>query len=370
LQYVIALLVVSGAARAQTTDVEAILKKAVGLHQAGDIAAAIPAYEEYLPLRPDSPLALSNLGAAYARVGRYKDAIAQYSRALKLQPDNLPIKMNLGLAYYKTGQLEPAALIFEKLHRAAPDQTQPTLLLADCWLAMGRHKQVDALLTPLSEKNPQDLAIAYMLGTALVRDGQTVRGQVIIDRILRNGDSAEARLLLGATKLNAQDYPGALLDLAKAVELNPNLPDVYSYYGQALQSTGDPVAAVKAYRSALAANPNNFTANLQLGVLLKDDQKLDEALACLQRALEARPRDIAAGYHIAAIEMQQGRLDAARRKLEQIVKEAPGFTAAHVTLATVYYRLKRKEDGDRERAIVRKLTAETQAKQQQGVNVK
>jgi len=59
-----------------------------------------------------------------------------------------------------------------------------------------------------------------------------------------------------------------------------------------------------------------------------------------------------------------------RRELELIVKEAPGFTSAHVTLATVYYRLKRKADGDRERAIVQKLNAEAQAKQQQGVNVK
>jgi hypothetical protein len=34
-----------------------------------------------------------------------------------------------------------------------------------------------------------------------------------------------------------------------------------------------------------------------------------------------------------------------------------------VLLATTYYRLKRKEDGDRERALIDKLTAENQAKQ-------
>lgn len=51
------------------------------------------------------------------------------------------------------------------------------------------------------------------------------------------------------------------------------------------------------------------------------------------------------------------------------MKEAPNFTEAHVTLATVYYRLKRKAEGDRERAVVQKLTAEAQAKQP-GVNVK
>jgi len=34
---------------------------------------------------------------------------------------------------------------------------------------------------------------------------------------------------------------------------------------------------------------------------------------------------------------------------------------AHVTLATIYYRLKRKADGERERAIVQRLNAERQA---------
>jgi tetratricopeptide (TPR) repeat protein len=364
------MLLICVAARAQSADVEEILKQAIDLHQSGDVAAAIPVYEKYLAKRPDSPLALSNLGAAYARAGRFKDAVAQYSRALKLQPGNLPLELNLGLAYYKTGQIDRAAAIFAKVHRAAPAEKQPILLLADSWLAMGKYKEVDALLTPIHESNPDDLAITYMLGTALVRNGDVLRGQVVIDRILRNGDSAEARLLLGVTKLNVHDYPAALADLAKAVELKPNLPDVYAFYGQALQATGDPAAAVEAYRKALAANPNNFTANLELAVLLKNDHKLDEALERLQRALQTRPDDVDARYHVAAIDLQQGRLEAARQQLEQITRKAPAFTAAHVTLATVYYRLKRKVDGDRERAIVEKLTREAQAKQQQGVNVK
>ena len=59
----------------------------------------------------------------------------------------------------------------------------------------------------------------------------------------------------------------------------------------------------------------------------------------------------------------QGKVDETRSALEIIVREAPSFTEAHVTLATVYYRLKRKEDGDRERVILQKLNAATQEKQ-------
>ena len=50
------------------------------------------------------------------------------------------------------------------------------------------------------------MAVAYLLGTALIRDNQVERGQHIVDRILSLGDSAEARLLIGTTKMMARDY--------------------------------------------------------------------------------------------------------------------------------------------------------------------
>lgn len=56
-------------------------------------------------------------------------------------------------------------------------------------------------------------------------------------------------------------------------------------------------------------------------------------------------------------------MEESRTKLEAILKDSPQFIEAHITLATVYYRLKRKEDGDRERALVQKLNAEKEARE-------
>jgi Tfp pilus assembly protein PilF len=61
-------------------------------------------------------------------------------------------------------------------------------------------------------------------------------------------------------------------------------------------------------------------------------------------------------------------VEAARSHLESLVEEAPNFTEAHVSLATAYYREKRKADGDRERAIVEKLNGEKQGNEK-GVKV-
>lgn len=346
-----------------------ILKDAISAHQAGNIDAAIGGYEKFLKTHPDTLIALSNLGAAYARVGRYNDAIEQYKHALKLQPGNPQIEMNLALAWYKIGEADEAAPIFEKVHKTALDQLQPAMLLADCWLAMGKNKQVVELLDPYAFDRPDDPGIAYMLGTALVRDNQVSRGQAVIDKILRNGDSAEARLLLGTTKMNAGDFSGARDELAKAVELNPKLPDVYSFYGVALLRTGDTKGAAEAFHKELTSNPNDFNSNLQMAVLFKQDEKFDDAMGYLKRALQIRPGDIGVRYQIASIDFETGKVEEARAALEQMVKEAPQFTEAHVTLATVYYRLKRKADGDRERAIIAQLNAAAQEKQP-GVHVK
>jgi tetratricopeptide (TPR) repeat protein len=359
----LALLICAASARPASGDPEPLLQQALSLHQSGDFDGAIHAYQSYLAQRPASLIALSNLGAAYAHNGRYEDAVEQYKRALKIEPGNVQVKLNLALAYYKASHLNQAAPLFASVHAALPGELQPVLLLADCWLSLGKNKEVADLLSPIAETRPDDLGIAYLLGTALVRDKQTARGQIVIDRILRNGDSAEASLLMGTTNLQVHDYPAALADLSKAVKLNPKLPDVYSFYGKALVATGDEEGAKAAFKTELESNPNDFNSALQLGAILKRDDQMDEASKYLARALQVRPGDLAVRYQLAAIEFSRGNIEKAEKELEGIIKESPTFTEAHVLLATAYYRSKRKDEADRERAIVRKLTAETQAKQ-------
>ncbi len=356
-----ATLVVGLLAQAQTP--EDALRQAMAAHQSGQIDQAIAGYEAYLKARPGNPMVVSNLGAAYARVGRYEDAIAQYRSALKAQPDNVAVQLNMALAYYKSGDTDGAAPVFEKVHKAMPRELQPALLLADCWLSMGRNKDVVTLLTPFSGGKPEDPAVLYALGTALVRDNQTEKGQFLIEKLMRSGDSAEVHLLMATTRLNSADFAGALTDTEQAVKLNPELPDVHSFHGLALLRTGDQKGAADAFREALKRNPNDFVSNLQLGALARADQNDQDADRYLRKALLLRPGDPGVRYQLASLDFSLGKVEEARKALEGILKESPTFVEAHVTLATVYYRLRRKEDGDKERAIIRQLNAEAQEKQ-------
>jgi tetratricopeptide (TPR) repeat protein len=355
------LLIGAGILSAQTSSSpQELLKQAIASHQAGKLDEAVRDYRAFLDMYPDVAQVRSNLGAALAAEGQYQDAILEYKRALTITP-NPQVSLNLARAYYKAAQFPAAIEQLETVRNALPGDLQLVQLLADCYLRTGENKKVIELLKPLRRVAPDDPAIAYMLGTALVRDGQPGDGQVLIEQILKHGDSAEARLLIGTTKFAVNDFSGALIDLKRAVELNPALPDAHAYYGLALLGTGDQQSARSAFQQELTINPNNFEANLRLGFLLRLDQDYSAAMPYLTRALEVRPGDFGVRFQIASIEMALGQNEKAEKDLAALLKQAPNFTEAHVTLATLYYREKRKADGDRERAIAERLRTAEQA---------
>jgi tetratricopeptide (TPR) repeat protein len=333
----------------------AIVQHAYQLQQQGDYAAAADAYRAFLKLRPDEAGAHSNLGAVLVKLGRYDEGIAEYQTAEKLLPGDPRIGLNLALAYEKSGRLQEATNKLESVHSAVPQEKQVTLLLADCNLQMGDNDRVIELLQPLEQADRSDLAIAYMLGTALLRKRRIAEGQVLLDRILRNGDSPEARFLLGTRFYESGDYRAAVKELAGAVELNPKLPQLQSYYGLALLNTGDPDAAAAAFRRELAENPNDYASNLALGQILTVARHFDDAVPLLQRALVVRPQSVDATLALGECLSGLGKLQEARDRLEAAAQAAPASLRAHQALLSVYTRLGLAPEAGREQATVGQL---------------
>ena len=183
-----------------------------------------------------------------------------------------------------------AIVELEKVQAADRNNRQVHTLLADSYVHTGENKKAIDLLWPVYTTSSNDAAVDYVLGTALARDGQAELAQRVINPLMEGPDSAEKHMLLGTAKFAARDYPGALEELRKAAEMNPNLPEVNSYYGQALFSNGHTEESKAPFEKELARNPNDFQSNVHIGLLLKQDQNYDDALKFLKRALASRPR--------------------------------------------------------------------------------
>ena len=363
------ILIMSATVRAQpqnAQDFERLFKHALELQQAGDTLGAIDTYKAALTIIPGSADALSNLGAAYVRLGQFDDAIAQYEAALKSDQGSSTVRLNLALAYYKSGRPNQAIPQLKRVLASDPEARSAYLVLADCYLQTGQDQELVALLKPRESLFGNDLAYAYLLGTALLHVDDAATGQKYIDRIFGVGESAEAHLLMGIALLGRLDYPAAKTELKSALQINPRLPTAHALYGRAMLALGEQEAAERAFREELELNINDFEANLQLGYMRKSAQKFEDASTYLERATAIRPNDLAARKLLASLRLQTGQVDEAVRMFEAIVKEAPDLIEAHVQLATAYNRLKRKADAERERAIIDRLNAEVQAKQRGG----
>lgn len=340
----------------------ALVIAGMGLSQSGGSdLAAVDAYRAELQLHPDNVAAHVNLGIALVHLGRYNEAIAEYQAAEKLLPGDPRIMLNEALAYEKSGRVRDAAQQFAELHKSHPEENKYTLLLADCYLQMGENQQVIELLEPIQAQNSNDLGFAYMFGTALIRQGRIADGQVFLDRILRNGDTAEARFLLGTQMFASGDYPSAVKQLASAIDLNPNLPQLQSFYGRALLETGDPDGAAVAFRKELQRDPNDFAANLGLGQILTERKQFGEAATALERALTLHPSSAEAQLALGECLVKSGDLRNARPHLEAAVNSLPRSLQAHQDLLDVYIGLHLQPEAAREAVITKTLQTEARA---------
>jgi tetratricopeptide (TPR) repeat protein len=350
------LIVFAGLAWTQGSGPEQLFRDAVEAQKRGDDALAVRKYQELLKLRPDVLAVRANLGAALAHLGRFEEAIAQYRAALALAPGHPGLRLNLALAYYKQGDLPPAAAELSSLHDGDPGNFQVAVLLGACHERQGRHADAIAVLAPLEAAHPGDLDLAWALGSALIHAGRLQEGLTRVQEVAERGNSAEAWLLAGEASLRLNLFEPARRAADAAVRLNPRLPGAYTLQGRALQYLGDNEGAAAALRKAIEANAGDFEAQLNLGAVLHLTRDLEGARQHLVSALRLRPSSPLARFEMARLERTEGKLDAAVEDMEEVVRADPDWLQPHIELAALYYRVKRPEDGARERAIVQRLT--------------
>jgi len=236
-------------------------------------------------------------------------------------------------------------------------------------------KQALALFQQAIEQDPGyakahvGLALTYIV----LDDNTSMNPQEIVEAHLKakaaatkalefDESLAEPHAVMASVKGYDWDFAGAEAEFKRAIELNPKIPSGQAWYGRILMRLGDTEKAKIAFKMELASNANDFDANLYIGILLRQEKQLDEALSYLVRATRLRPREQYARYHLAAVYAAAGKPSDALPLLEGVLKEHTDFVEARVLLASVYYRLNRKEDGDREKALIQKSNADQQSK--------
>ncbi|HMD87275.1 MAG TPA: tetratricopeptide repeat protein [Terriglobia bacterium] len=160
------------------------------------------------------------------------------------------------------------------------------------------------------------------------------------------------------------DVPQAVAQLEPLVQQHPELDLAHYSLGNCYVALGRLPEAETRYREAIALNPKNGSYHSALGQVLrkKGPDGVDEAILELEKARQLKPADLDTRVQLAICYEQKAALPEAARLLEATVQERPSLAEAHRVLARVYYRQGKKEQGDRESAIVLKLDTERDAR--------
>ena len=121
----------------------------------------------------------------------------------------------------------------------------------------------------------------------------------------------------------------------------------------------DAEAARRAYERAIAADPTHLNAHINLGRLLHEADRLEEAETLYRRALAACGDDALLWYNLGVLLADGNRKHEALHAYEQALRKNPHMADCHYNMALLYEALKRPRQAIRHMAHYRKLVRES-----------
>ena len=247
------------------------------------------------------------LGFVYQQKGMEANALRHYRRALQLDPTIREARYNLGALYARQGRFDRAAGEFETFVARFPDDPQGLLALGDALLRAGR--QTAAL------EAWEDLLSHPGLEEAQARGAVAAGPAGIYGRL------AATRAQLGQLEESEAAYRSLL-------ELAPDSLNARLQRGLVLEKAGRLPDSEREYGRILERDPGHVDARLRLAGLLFGEDRPREARSHLAQVIALRPGSIEARWMLAAQLIVEHRGPEALEQVEAILAADPDHLGA------------------------------------------
>jgi tetratricopeptide (TPR) repeat protein len=246
------------------------------LSQGGNLA--ISDLEKFAKEKSNDPVALMQLGAAYAKAGTADKAARAYEQALQANPKLL--EAALALAQLNAGPLKNNAKALDyakKARELGPADAHVTAIAGHIAYQAGNFPWAYSLLQESSRGLPDDLAVARDFAWAAYSTGKTNEAHEVMRRIA-NGpaaspERAEAALFLSMAPLDSGDtIPGnAENEVTKALAAQPDYVPALMAKADIRLQKGDTQEASAIYNSILQKWPDFAPAQKRLASIYENE---------------------------------------------------------------------------------------------------
>jgi tetratricopeptide (TPR) repeat protein len=251
----------------------------------------------------------------------------------------LAIRLNGDVVFANGAGLDPRdpdALIAAAA-RAVLGRTQPFLLAAAEPDPRTALRQIDSIIARLPQ-NDDNVREAYNLrGAKFLKMKERGLAKAAYRRCAElYPDFAVPHYNLGNLLLDEHLYEKAILEYGRAIDLDRHYHRPYNGLGDAFAAEGKPEEAIGAYRKAIRMEPSDPEPHDSLGELFRDLRRLDEAIAELSIASKLDPHDPDIGAfntNLGIVLKEDGRTDDAISAFRNALANEPSNADAAYRLA-------------------------------------
>jgi tetratricopeptide (TPR) repeat protein len=281
-------------------------------HANGFLDEAGRCYAGLEHLNPNEPRWLHLHATIFAGYGQIESALDLWQKVRALAPDYLAALLRSGDSLLKANRPQEAAAAYEAALKLEPDNPYAKLGLARLDLEAERWDQARARLEQVvSQTNytlGYDLIVSLYERIGLTQRANDIRGM------------AKAS---GAYRDPADPWLDSLID--DCLE-----PYRLSLAAGTIARNGDRVTAQQLLERAVEVAPEDVSVRFQLGTLLVELGRLDEAQEQLEQCTVLAP-DFSDGWiHLSALQQRRGQTVSAERTLATGLKNCPQSPGLHL----------------------------------------
>jgi len=345
----------------QTSQAEGIklhYERAQEALKTNQLDVATQEFREILRIDPHNAEATASLGAIAFNARNYPEAAKEFQAALKLKPDLLNAQAFLGMSEMRIGKLDEAKALLEKSFPHIQEEKLRAQAGSDLiyiyYLSgnLDKAAAVVAVLESLEPDKPDTLYTAYRVHSDLA-------ARALATLINIAPQSARTHEILAQSLMNRNDYSAAIQEYRRALDADPNLPEIHFELGQALLSysanESSRTEAEKEFQAALAANPADANAEYELGEVAWSRSDFQNALQHYSRALKLHSHFIDAQIGMGKALTSMNEPAKALDYLLDAEHSDPQNEIIHYRLALAYRKLGVKSDADREWATFQQI---------------
>lgn len=332
---------------------------------------ATTAFGRAIELEPDFSWSYHHLGDTLAHQERWQEAADAFRKGIQLNPDHFGTYVGLGNVLVKLQLLDEAIVAYRHASKLNPDTTWVHYALASTLRLRTQSDLAEAIASyrHMIELNPDDLEAYHSFlqvqpdnwevwlqwAQALVRQNKMEDAiEAYRQAVALNPSSAAVYYELAEILVRQEEWKDAKVACQQAVELDPDLAEAYyllgaaqvnlncqeeaiaayRYAGELFVKHGKIEAATSAYQEVMKQIPSGLDS-FNLGMLLLEQNRVEEGLSSYQKALEIQP-DRADDYLTLAIGLiQKGLVKEVIGCYHQVFNQDPIYISAYHRLGRI-----------------------------------